>query len=84
MIWMIQYNYIKNINDHFNYTNSHIYNNDLQIGKSLINRQNILFNNNDGLNIQDYKYFNYLQPYQYKLNIPYEGINLYSYSYNDC
>jgi hypothetical protein len=84
LVWMVQYTYIKNLNDAFNYTNSYKYSLLNQggklIGKSIVKEETLLLNNTERISNREYQYFNYIQPYQlfpYPVN---EGINVYSFS----
>jgi hypothetical protein len=79
-VWTVQYNYIKDNNDPFNYTDSYKYINNKLVGKSLIQEETFLLNDKERISIRDYKYFNYIQPYQYFEHPINEGINVYSFS----
>lgn len=80
--WIVQYNYLvdKNNNDHFNYTDDYKYNNNKQLGKSLVLDETVVLNGTERLSKRFNGYFNYVQPYQHFFRNPSEGINIYSFS----
>lgn len=80
LIWITQLSYIFNNNDFFNYTNNYKYCGKHQVGKSLIVKETILLNSLKRLELMEYQYFNYIQPYQHCTYSPSEGINIYSFS----
>jgi hypothetical protein len=86
LFWTTQYNYLleKYNNDLFNYTDSYKYfytpKHYFQIGKSLVNQENILFDKEDRLSYRDSLYFNNVQPYQYFEYPSSTGVNIYSFS----
>ncbi len=83
LVWIVKQDYLSETynSDIFNYTDSYIYNNNKQIGKSLVQNQTIKLNSVARLSKRDYKYFNHIQPteHNYEGNIS-EGINMYSFS----
>ena len=81
LVWVLQQNYIKKQpnNDHFNYTDSYIYKNNKQIGKSLIKQETFKLNSHDRISKRSYQYFNHVQAHQHLNNELSEGINLYSF-----
>ena len=85
MVWHVMQVYFadKNNNDYFNYTDDYLYLHKngkyYQNGKSLVFKENIEFNGFERVGSRDYKYFNFLQPYQHFKNNPSEGINVYSF-----
>jgi hypothetical protein len=81
MVWTAQFDYLLNnrVNDLFNYTDSHIYVANRQIGKSLIQNSTILFNGRERMATQDDIYYNCVQPIQYFKKAPDSGINIYSF-----
>ncbi len=81
LVWVLQQNYVKMKpnNDHFNYTDSYVYKNNKQIGKSLIKQETFKLNSHDRISKRSYQYFNHVQSYQHLNNEPCEGINLYSF-----
>jgi hypothetical protein len=80
-VWVVQQQYLteKYNNDFFNYTDSYIYNNNTQMGKSLVNTENIIFNGHDRISEQTYKYFNYMQILKHFKQSVTEGYNVYSF-----
>ncbi len=86
MTWHIQKEYLldNNNNDLFNYTDDYYYKKIngkyVQMGKSLVLNESILYNGYDRITDRDSMYFNYLQPYQHFIKTPTPGINVYSYS----
>lgn len=84
MVWTTQLNYLldNRVNDIFNYTDNYIYDNDKQIGSSIIKSDTILFNGRPRMNTQNDIYYNCIQPLQYFKYAPSKGIHLYSYSLN--
>jgi hypothetical protein len=82
IVWTTQMNYLlnNNINDLFNYTDSHIYNSsNKQIGKSIIKSATILLNGRDRMAKQDEIYYNCIHPMQFFDYAPDTGINIYSF-----
>jgi len=82
IVWTSQFNYLinQNINDLFNYTDSHIYNSsNKQIGDSIIKSATILLNGRDRMSRQDEIYYNCIQPLQCFDYAPDIGINVYSF-----
>jgi hypothetical protein len=83
--WVSQYEYIKNNNDHYNYTNNCHYTydkcNDNAIieNNSIIINESMLFEYKDRISEREYKYFNYIQQYQHDMKYV-EGLNIYSYA----
>lgn len=75
-IWLTQLDYINNINDRFNYTNSYMKDNSI----SLIVKDQILINNIKRLEIKNHEYFEYIQSTQYFKNRLPIGCGMYSYS----
>lgn len=84
MVWTTQLDYLLNnrVNDLFNYTDSHIYVNNEQIGSSIIKNDTILFNGRPRMNTQDDMYYNCIQPLQHFKYAPRKGIHLYSFGMN--
>ena len=86
LIWTTQYNYLleKYNNDLFNYTDSYKYiytpEHYIQVGKSIVKQENILFDKEDRLSYRESTYFDTVQPYQYFEYPPSNGVNLYSFS----
>lgn len=72
----------KNINDHFNYTNSfkRYEKTNKLIGKSLIEKAVLMLNGQEIFSERDNAYWNYLQPLWHHNNGPEEGINMYSFA----
>ncbi len=84
-IWVSQLTQALNtrINDHFNYTDSLIKDeNGEPIGKNIITKATFLFNGQERVSFRDIEYFSQVQPYQHHTNGPKEGINVYSFSIN--
>jgi hypothetical protein len=79
-VWITQLSYLDNNNDHFNYTDSFIYENGQLTGKSLIQTETMLFNGNNRISSRSSIYFNDVHPYEYFKYSPSEGINIYSFS----
>lgn len=79
--WTIQFNYLLNnyVNDIFNYTDSHVYVNDKQIGASIMQSATLLFNGRPRMATQDEMYYNCIQPLQCFKYAPKTGINIYSF-----
>jgi len=92
MVWVVQFDYLANFGDYFNYTNSYqykLFNDDISyypvnypMGKSLVKSETILFNGNARLTARDATYFDTLQPLQYSKTTPLPGINMFSYCLN--
>lgn len=80
LIWVSQLDSAEKNNDHFNYTNSLLYENGEYIGTNIIKKETIQFNSRDIISFRDYEYFNWVHPYQYHINGPPEGINIYSFT----
>lgn len=81
LIWVSQLNDACNNNQHFNYTDSLIMENDKYKGDNIITRETILFNGNERLSMRDSEYFTLVQPYEYHKNAPEPAvINVYSFS----
>jgi hypothetical protein len=88
--WTVQYEYIYNSLDSFNYTNTYQtkisktenYEVNLHepIGKNIINNCTILNNGNERLSFRNSKYFEYVQQLQNNKFSPQAGINTYSYA----
>lgn len=81
LVWVVQQNYLVNsgINDVFNYTDSYIYKNGIQTGKSLIASESILLNGVQRINSMNGSVFNYVQSYQYFDYPASAGLNLFSF-----
>lgn len=81
MVWTTQFNYLldQNVNDLFNYTDSHIYLKNKQSGSSIIKSSSITFNGRPRITTQDEIYYNCVQPMQYFKYAPEKGINIYSF-----
>jgi Major capsid protein N-terminus/Large eukaryotic DNA virus major capsid protein len=90
MIWTVQYKYIRDSKDYFNYTDTYqnkVFLNEqfdvplgYPVGKSMVLKSTILLNGNERLTFRNASYFELLQKYQ---NIKYStrpGVNMYSYS----
>ena len=75
MVWLTQFDYIKNMNDTFNYSDSHIKSN-----KSIITNETIALNGHDIVSMRDDKYFNIIQSLQHFKNDLPVGIDVYSFS----
>jgi hypothetical protein len=82
MAWTTHLNYLSTTynNDIFNYTDSPIYENNTQVGESIIREATILFNGHPRMQMRDEIYYNCVQPWQYFRYNPPKGINIYSYS----
>lgn len=81
MIWVTQLTQARNINDWFNYTDNLVKDrNGKAIGKNIIKEETLVFNGQERISFRSYRYFGYVQPYQYYDNSPSEGINIYSFS----
>jgi len=82
MVWIVQQEYLldTNNNDFFNYTDSYVYIENQQIGKSLVKSETIKLNSQNRLTKRSYIYFNWIQPYQCFPHTVDEGINVYSFS----
>lgn len=81
--WVTQLTLAQNtrINDHFNYTNSLLKDEDEDpIGRNLVTSETILFNGQERLSFRESEYFNHVQPYQNHRHNPSEGINVYSFA----
>jgi hypothetical protein len=84
--WHTQQQYLldNNNNDLFNYTDDYYYKKIngkyVQMGKSLVINESLIYNGYDRITERDSMYFNYLQPYQHFIKTPTPGINVYSYS----
>jgi hypothetical protein len=90
MIWTIQYKYIHDSKDYFNYSDT--YQNKVflyepydvplgyPIGKNMSLKSTILYNGNERLTFRNSGYFEYLQQFQHTKVSPQVGINMYSYS----
>lgn len=78
--WVVQYAYLYNSGDFFNYTDNYKYFKNKQVGKSLIIDETILLGSEPRLSYRKSQYFNYVQPYQHFSKNPNEGINVYSFS----
>lgn len=84
MVWTVQFNYLlnQNVNDIFNYTDSHVYGPvgvEKRPGSSIIKSATILFNGRSRMSTQDEIYYNCVQPMQYFKYAPEKGINIYSF-----
>jgi len=88
MVWVVQMDYIKNSNDHFNYTDTYQRKNDAKgrkmntLGKSIVLEETILLNGQERVSMRSFDYFNYVQAHQYANFSPAIGINMYSYAFN--
>ena len=83
LIWVTQLSLAldKRNNDHFNYTDSLIKDEDGDpIGRSIITDETLLFNGHERVTFRDNEYFGWIQPYQNHRNAPKEGINVYSFA----
>lgn len=95
LVWVAQLSYFIDINDTFNYTDRFVntysnFNDDeiievcdkrrIMPNSSFILRETIRLNGLERLSKRDYKYFNYVQPYQHCTYSPSEGINIYSFA----
>lgn len=74
IVWTVQLKFLKTIlHDNFNYT-------DNKTGKSLIIKETLLIDGQDRITLNEYEYYNYIEPYKYFPRAPSEGINVYSFS----
>lgn len=90
MIWTIQYKYIYDSKDYFNYTDNYrnkVFKNEpfdvpLQypVGKNMSLNSTILLNGNERLKFRNSSYFEFVQQFQHTNYSPFTGINMYSYS----
>lgn len=88
MAWVVQMNYIKNFNDHYNYTDSYSRTSTSSgrklntTGKSIVLEETISLNGQPRVSMRSSDYFNYVQPYQCFNFSPPVGTNVYSYALN--
>jgi len=84
LFWIAQLGACININDRFNYTNSVVRDltTDKLCGKNLVSNSKILLNSVPRFETQPGTYFNWIQPYQYFIVDPEEGVNVYSFGLN--
>lgn len=71
LVWVAQYEYVINLNDHFNYSNK---------GRSIIAYETILMNSIERLSKRNSNYFELAQVYQFFDQSSDVGINLYSFA----
>lgn len=81
MAWTTHLTYLSTTynNDIFNYTDSPLYENDEQVGESIIREAMIVFNGHARMAMRDEIYYNCVQPWQYFRYNPPKGINIYSF-----
>lgn len=81
LFWIAQTNAAYNIKDTFNYTNSVVRDikSDKLCGKNLITKGHLILNSIPRFTEQPGSYFNWIQPYQYFITDPEEGVNTYSF-----
>ncbi len=82
LIWVCRSSDAETYNNWFNFTT-----NGTQSIESITDTEinpiinaSILLNGHERFSQRDGKYFNYVQPYQHHTNIPFEGINVYSFA----
>lgn len=81
LIWVSQLALAQTLNDHFNYTDSVLRDdNNALIGTNIIQQETPIFNGKERVKFRDSQYFNWVQPYQNHTHSPSEGINVYSFS----
>jgi hypothetical protein len=82
LVWVVQLSYLlgTTVNDHFNYTDSYIYENNKQTGGSIILNETLLLNGKERIDLRSSRYFTEVQPYQHFRYSPTAGINVYSFS----
>ncbi|ATZ80552.1 capsid protein [Bodo saltans virus] len=89
-VWTVQYQYINNSLDYYNYTNTYqnkAFNSEkytvnlyTPIGNNIIQYCTILNNGNERLSFRDSEYFEYIQQFQNNKFSPQTGMNTYSYA----
>jgi hypothetical protein len=82
LFFVAQYTYIANspLINPYNYTNNY----DKKKGTNIITQVQFLINGKDRITPRESHYYSYIQNYQYFLNTPHEGINVYSFANNIC
>lgn len=84
--WVIQLNSLvgpNTINDLFNYTTSHIYDNSHNLyGDNILQNAKLVLNGRKRFSERGAEYFNLVNPYEHHTSGPMPGINVYSISIN--
>ena len=81
LAWIVQYTYLIDNGDYFNYTDNYKYDvSGVEVGNSIINQETLILNSQARVSLRNYQYFNFLQPLQHFSRGPDKGINIYSFS----
>lgn len=80
ILWVAQMDYLTDVNDSFNFTNSWKYVDGKTVGTNLIEEGTLILNGREMISFRSSDFFSLIHPYQF---FPYQsstGVNIYSFS----
>ncbi len=81
LYWVVQYQFMTNAKDNFNYTNKPYRDKDGNFaGDTLVAESTIYLNAQKRMETKPFSYYNYIQPYQHHSHESQVGVNIYSFA----